>query len=76
MSPGPASAERDDTVDSLHSTPVAERASEPGHAVDALPADHFSLPADRFSLPADRLFVGQRAKVAEAVSSFLVGALG
>ncbi len=46
-------AERDRTVDS---TPVADRARELGHTVEALPADHH--------------FVGQRGTVAERVAGF------
>jgi alpha/beta superfamily hydrolase len=45
--------ERDDTVDSV---PVAQRAREWGHTVEALSADHF--------------FVGQQARVAESVATF------
>lgn len=47
--------ERDRVVDS---EPVAERARELGHEVEALPADHH--------------FVGQRGKVAERVAAFIV----
>lgn len=49
-------AERDRVVDSV---PVAERARELGHDVEALPGDHH--------------FVGQRRAVAERVAAFLDG---
>lgn len=48
---------RDDTVDA---TPVADRAREYGHAVEAVPADHF--------------FVGQRDRVGTLVADMLAGA--
>jgi len=50
--------ERDDTVDPV---PVAERAREAGHAVEAMPADHF--------------FVGRQNRAASAVVDFLAESL-
>ncbi|WP_302081483.1 alpha/beta hydrolase [Salinibaculum rarum] len=50
--------ERDDTVDSV---PVAQRARERGHTVEALSADHF--------------FVGQQARVAESVATFFADSM-
>jgi alpha/beta superfamily hydrolase len=50
--------ERDDTVDAK---PIADCAREHGHAVEALPADHF--------------FVGQQSGVAESVVAFFDAAM-